>query len=114
MSASAALFTIVLLPTLNGIAGMVQFDDPRATPDAPLLVVQATCTAPVPPETVPLIEMGDEVVELGGVITASSKGFDGVGVGEGGAGGGLAAVSAAAYNSCAAAMSLGIKTVCKR
>src|ERR1700692_529082 len=110
---------MVLLPAISGMVVMVQFDDPWAPPNAPLVEFQYTCTAPAPPETVPLIESGDEVAELGGAITASSSGLDGAGVGEGsgagaGAGLGLDAVTVAAYNSCAAAMSLGIRTVCMR
>jgi hypothetical protein len=101
------------------MVGMVQFEDPWAVPNAPLVAFQYTCTDPVPPETVPLMEMGVEGAVLGGAITASSSGLDAVGVGEGsgpgaGAGLGLAEASAAAYNSCAAAMSLGIRTVCIR
>jgi hypothetical protein len=110
---------MMLLPLLSGIAAMNQFDDPCANPDVPLLDTQLTCTAPEPPETVPLIEMEDAVVELAGATTASSSGLAGAGVGAGaGAGAGLGlgldALLTAAYNSWAAAMSLGIRTVCRR
>ena len=110
------MIVIVLLPEVSGMVGMVQFEVPWAVPNAPLVAFQYTCTDPVPPETVPLIEMGVEGAVLGGAITASSNGA-GVGEGSGsgaGAGLGLAVVSAAAYNSCAAAISLGIRTVCIR
>ena len=91
---------ITLLPALSGIVGMIQFDRPWAVPDVPLLDVQLTCTLPVPPETVPLIEMEDAVVELGGAMTASSSGLPGAGSGAGtGAGLGLGAAPNGAYNS---------------
>src|SRR5580692_5537784 len=106
---------MMLLPALSGMAGINQFDDPSATPDVPLLDTQLTCTVPEPPETVPLIEMEDAAVELAGAMTASSSGLAGAGAGAGlGLGLGLGAAATAAYNSCAAAMSLGIRTVCMR
>src|ERR1700689_1256765 len=106
---------MTLLPALSGMVGMNQLAEPCATPVAPLLVVQLTTTAPEPPEAVPLIEIHDAVLEPGGVTTASSSGLTGAGAGAGaGAGLGLAAVLAAAYNSWAAAMSSGIRTVCIR
>src|ERR1035438_8584681 len=104
---------MTLPPALSGMVGMIQLDDPCATPDAPLLEVQLTCTLPDPPETVPLIEIDDAVVELGGVATASSSGLAGAGAGAG-LGLGLDAVLGAAYNSWTAAMSFGISTVCIR
>jgi hypothetical protein len=105
---------MILLPALSGMVGMNQFADPCATPVAPLLVIQLTTTVPEPPEAVPLMEIHDAVLELGGVTTASSSGL-GAGAGAGaGAGLGLDAVLVAAYNSWAAAMSLGIRTVCMR
>ena len=114
---------MILLAVLSGMVGMIQLDDPCATPDAPLLEVQLTCTLPDPPETVPLIEIDDAVVELGGAATASTSGLAGAGAGVGagagaGAGAGLGlgldAVLGAAYNSWTAAMSFGISTVCIR
>jgi hypothetical protein len=62
-SESSAVMVMILLPTLSGMAGMNQFDEPCAIP-APLLDTQLTCTVPEPPETVPLIETEDAVVEL--------------------------------------------------
>ena len=116
---------MILLAVLSGMVGMIQLDDPCATPDAPLLEVQLTCTLPDPPETVPVIDIDDAVVEPGGAVTASSNGLAGAGAGVGagaGAGAGLGlglglgldAVLGAAYNSWTAAMSFGISTVCIR
>jgi hypothetical protein len=108
-SESSAVIVIMLLSATSGIAGITQFVEPCAVPDPPLFVVQVTCTVPVPPEVVPLIEMGDAVVELGGAITASTSGLVGAGSG---AGPTLELdATFAAYNSCTAAISFGIRPV---
>src|SRR5271168_4590344 len=108
-SESCAVIAMMLLPATSGIAGITQFAEPCAVPDVPLFAVQLTCTAPVPPEVVPLIEIGDAVVELGGAITASTNGLVGAGSG---AGPTLELdATFAAYNSCTAAMSFGIRPV---
>jgi hypothetical protein len=109
------VIVMILLPALRGMVGMSQFAEPCATPVAPLLVVQLTATVPEPPEAVPLIEIHDAVLEAAGATTASRSGLTGADAGAGagaGAGLGLAAVLAAAYNSWAASMSSGIRTVC--
>ena len=111
------MIVMILLPAFSGMAGMIQFDDPCATPAAPALVVQLTCALPEPPDTVPLIAIEDTLLELGGAMTASTSGLTGTGAGVGfglGLGFGLDALLGAAYNSWMAAMSFGIRTVCLR
>jgi hypothetical protein len=55
---------MTLSPMVNGTVGIVQVADPRAVPEAPLLVVQLTCTVPLPPDVLPLIATKNAVVEL--------------------------------------------------
>jgi hypothetical protein len=68
----------MLLPALNGTEGITQIADPCARPELTPLV-HATCTVPDPPETTPLIEIGDVVDMLGGIIIARTKGLAGLG-----------------------------------
>ena len=97
------MIVITFEPAFSGTAGMIQLDEPCATPDV-VPFDQLTFTVPDPPEVVPLIEIGDELVELAGATTAidnaEPSGGAGAGFGAGlGLGLGLDPVSTAAYNS---------------
>jgi len=76
--ASAAVTVMLLIPTASGIFEMIQFvpliDDPS---DAPMLLLQLTAGAPLPPVTVPERDMIVAVVVAGGTLIVSASGLGG-------------------------------------
>jgi len=76
--ASAAVTVMLLIPTASGIFEMIQFvpliDDPS---DAPMLLLQLTAGAPLPPVTVPERDMIVAVVVAVGTLIVSASGLGG-------------------------------------
>jgi hypothetical protein len=73
--ASAAVTVMLLTPTVRGIFDMIQpvplIDDPS---DAPMLLLQLTAGAPLPPVTVPESDIVAAVVVAGGALIVSISG----------------------------------------